>query len=284
MTEPKRAKSDQGRPDRAGAGDRASTNQRTALITGPTAGIGRGYAEALARRGYDLVLVARNTERLRQLADELSGRYGTDNEVLSADLAADDPAPLATVERRLADPDRPIDLLVNNAGFGLRHGFLSNDVADEQRLLNVLVRAVLRLSKAAADPMVERGHGTIMNVSSVAGYAAYGTYGAAKSWVTAFSEALFVELGRKGVRVVAICPGFVRTEFHDRASLRVEGATGLFWLNVDDVIRDSMAWLERGSRKPVLVPTRRYRFFTQLIRHAPRRLVIGSRMMRMRSR
>lgn len=261
-----------------------ATQKRTALITGPTAGIGRGYAEALARRGYDLVLVSRNADRLRTLAEELTERYGTDNVVLPADLAAEDVAAMAPVEQRLADPDRPVDVLVNNAGFGLHHGFLRNDVTDEQGMLNALVRAVLRLTKAASGPMVERGSGAILNVSSVAGFAAYGTYGAAKAWVTAFSEAMSVELGRKGVRVVAVCPGFVRTEFHERARLRVDGMPGFLWLSVDQVVRDTMAWLERGSTRSVLVPTKRYRLFAQLIRHAPRRLVTGSRTMRMRPR
>lgn len=256
----------------------------TALITGPTAGIGRGYAEALARRGYDLVLVARDPGRLGEVAAELSERYGTENEVLSADLAAEDHTALEPVEQRLADPARPIDLLVNNAGFALHGGFLKNSSEDEQRLLNVLVRSVLRLSKAAAGPMTERGSGAIVSIASVAGFAAYGTYGAAKNWVTSFSEVISGELTRKGVRVVAVCPGFVRTEFHDRARIKVIGAPDAMWLSVNDVVDETMHWLERGRTNPVLVPSRRYRFAVQVLRHAPRRLVVGSKAFRSKPR
>src|SRR3954452_14017909 len=137
----------------------------TAMVTGPTAGIGRSFAAHLAASGHDLVLVARNRERLEKVAAELRQRYGAEVEVIVADLG--DRSQLATVEARHDDRTRPVDLLVNNAGFGLKRGFLDNTLEQEQYLLDVLVTAVLRLTRTAIEPMVERGSGSIVNVSSV---------------------------------------------------------------------------------------------------------------------
>ncbi len=158
----------------------------SSLVTGATAGIGHAFATHLARRGDDLVLVARDRQRLESVAKAIRNEYAVTVEVLPADLTVR--AELATVEARLADPARPIDLLVNNAGFGLKDRFLVNDVEAEQAMLDVLVTAVLRLSHAALGPMVERGRGGIINVSSVAAFLPRGTYGAAKAWVNRFSE------------------------------------------------------------------------------------------------
>ena len=151
----------------------------TSLITGATAGIGHEFARQLAARGHDLVLVARDTARLEEVAADLRATYGVQAEVLAADLT--DPDQLATVESRLAERERPVDLLVNNAGFGLKNGFLDNDIDTEQRQQDVLVRAVLRLTHAALGGMVERGRGGVINVSSVAAFLPRGTYSAAKA-------------------------------------------------------------------------------------------------------
>src|SRR6476469_518068 len=150
----------------------------TALVTGPTAGIGLSFAHQLAASGHDLVLVSRTPERLEKLAAEVRERYGVQADVIVADLG--NRAELAAVEARLADASRPVDLLVNNAGFGLKEKFLDNSVEAEQYLLDVLVTAVHRLSHAALGPMVQRASGSIVNVSSVAGYLPRGTYSAAK--------------------------------------------------------------------------------------------------------
>ncbi len=201
----------------------------TALITGATAGIGAEFARRLAAQGHDLVLVARDEDRLEATAADLKHRFGGAVAVLPADLADRDQC--ARVEARLADRDRPVDLLVNNAGFGTGHRFSRGQLADEERQLDVLVRAVLRLSHAAVGGMVERRHGGIVNVSSVAAWTPTGTYSAAKAWVTTFSEGLDAELAGIGVRVVAVAPGFTRTEFHDRAGMDMSSIPDWLWLD-----------------------------------------------------
>lgn len=243
----------------------------TALVTGPTSGIGAAFAERLAADGYDLVLVARDVPRLEATAADLRHRFGGTVEVLPADLA--DRAQLARVEARLSDGERPVDLLVNNAGFGLRTRFSRGDVDDEERQLDVLVRAVLRLSHAALGGMLERGEGGIVNVSSVAGYVPRGTYGAAKAWVTSFSEGLAMELAGTGVRVMAVCPGFVHTEFHQRADMDVGSIPEVMWLTPEQVVEQAMSDLRRGRR--VSIAGLQYRVLATLARHAPRGLAGG---------
>lgn len=237
----------------------------TALITGPTAGIGASFAHQLARRGHDLVLVARDEQRLSSLAAELEREYGVAAEVLVADLS--DRAALARVEARVADPDRPVDLLVNNAGFGLKAPFLENSVEDEQRMLDVLVTAVLRLSHAALGAMVARGEGAIVNVSSVAGFLPRGTYSAAKAYVTSMSEWADLTYRDQGVRVMALCPGFTKTEFHERMDVSRDSAPGWMWLDADRLVADALADLEKGRR--VSVPSKRYKVLTGLVRYTP---------------
>jgi uncharacterized protein len=237
----------------------------TALVTGPTAGIGRSFATALAGRGYDLVLVARDRTRLEELAADLHRRFGVDVEVLPADLA--DRVALATVEKRVADASRPVDLLVNNAGFGHRRPFSDNDVEEEQAMLDVLVTAVLRITHAAVRPMAARGSGAIINVSSVAGFLRRGTYGAAKAYVTSFTEWLDATYRGQGVRAMALCPGFVKTEFHQRMGVSRDSAPGWMWLDADRVVRYALEDLERG--KSLSIPSRRYRVLVTLARYTP---------------
>ena len=237
----------------------------TALVTGATSGIGKAFAGRLAQDRYDLVLVARNVERLDALAAELRATYGVGVEVLSADLAEDQGC--RTVEERLSDPSRPVDFLVNNAGFTLGRKFLSGDVEDEDRMLRVLVRAVLRLSRAAVPGMLERGYGTVVNVSSVASFVPQSTYSAAKAWVTSFSVGLAGDVAGRGVRVQALCPGFTHTEFHDRAGLDMRRTPEWLWLGVDEVVEQSMKALARGQ--VVCVPGRQYKTLVGLARHVP---------------
>ncbi len=228
----------------------------TSLVTGATAGIGHEFARQLAARGDDLVLVARDTARLEEVAADLRSTYGVQVEVLPADLT--DPAQLATVETRLADRARPVDLLVNNAGFGLKQGFLDNDIETEQRQQDVLVRAVLRLSHAALGGMVERGRGGVINVSSVAAFLPRGTYSAAKAWVNSFSAWAHNEYADRGVAVMALCPGFVKTEFHQRLGVdRDSSAPKALWLEADRLVRDALTDFDQG--KAMSIPSKRYK-------------------------
>lgn len=239
-----------------------------ALVTGATAGIGAGFVEALGARGDDLVLVARDEQRLEELAQRWRGA-GREVEVLPADLS--DRVGMASVEQRLADSGRPIDVLVNNAGFGLTQSFVGGDLAAEQAMLDVLVTAVLRLTHAAVPGMVERGQGRIINVSSVAGWIPGGTYSAAKAWVTSFTEGLALDLEGTGVRAVAVCPGYTRTEFHDRAGMRMGGVPDWMWQSVDDVVAQALRDVERGRVISVAGPL--YRSLGVASRHLPRAVV-----------
>lgn len=237
----------------------------TALITGPTAGIGRAFADALASRGHDLVLVARDKGRLDELAERLRTEHSVDVEVIAADLA--DRAALAVVEARLADPGRPVSLLVNNAGFGHKRPFVENTVDDEQEMLDVLVTAVMRLSHAAAAAMLSRGDGAIINVASVAAFLPRGTYSAAKAYVVSFTQWLDVTYRARGVRAMALCPGFVRTEFHERMGVGRGSAPRWMWLDADRLVRDALRDLDRG--KTVSIPGRRYKVITAAARYIP---------------
>jgi short-subunit dehydrogenase len=237
----------------------------TALVTGATAGIGLEFARQLAARGHDLVLVARNRPRLEQVAHDLGSSYGIDTEVLVADLA--DREQLATVAARLADPARPVAVLVNNAGFGLKGRFLDNSIEQEQAMLDVLVTAVLRLSHAALGPMVARGSGAVLNVSSVAGFLPRGTYGAAKAWVTRFSVWAHHEYRPRGVQVMAVVPGFVRTEFHERMDVDQSSAPAFLWLEASRLVRDALADLDAG--RGVSVPSKRYRAIVAAAQYVP---------------
>ena len=244
----------------------------TALVTGSTSGIGAAFAERLAARGHDLVLVARTVDRLDQQAAELRHRYGGAAQVLPADLA--DAEQLGRVEHRLTDASRPVAMLVNNAGFGVNRRFVADDVEVEERQLDVLVRAVLRLTHAALGPMVSRDSGSVVNVSSVAGWIPGGTYNAAKAWVTAFSAGLAGELAGTGVRVMAVCPGFVHTDFHRSGGMDVSAIPAWLWLTPDQVVDAALADLERG--RVVSVPSARFKVLSTLARHAPRGAVTAA--------
>lgn len=239
----------------------------TSLITGATAGIGRGFAEALAGQGEDLVLVARDRNRLVDVGHELRQRHGVAVEVLPADLA--DAAARKAVETRLAA--EPVTTLVNNAGFGVRQRFVGGAVAAEHEMLEVLVTAPMRLTNAALPGMVGRGNGRIVNVSSVAGWTASGSYAAAKAWVRIFTESLAMELRGTGVTATAVCPGFVRTEFHDRGGMEMSGVPGWMWLDVDAVVHRALRDSDRG--KTVSVAGTQYRLLSLAAQYLPRPVV-----------
>ncbi len=236
-----------------------------ALVTGGTSGIGAEFARQLAHQGYDLVLVARDDARLSSTADELSS-LGVDVETLVADLS--DRSDVDRVAARLEDATRPVDVLVNNAGFGMHVPLTAPDVAAHDRGFEVMCRAVLVLSGAAARGMRDRGHGRIINVSSTAGLLAMGTYSAIKAWVTSFSEGLSVELRGTGVTVTALLPGWVRTEFHQRAAIGTSKIPNSLWLDTEQLVSAALRDVDRG--KVISIPTVRYKVLVGLLRHAPK--------------
>ncbi|MGY5765570.1 SDR family NAD(P)-dependent oxidoreductase [Brachybacterium sp. DNPG3] len=240
-----------------------------ALVTGSTTGLGLEFAWQLAGTGHDLVLVSRDEDRLQAVADQIRDVHDVQIEVLAADLS--DRPRLERVAVRLTDPVEPVDLLVNNAGYGLRGGFLEIGVSDHERQMDTLMRAVMVLSHAAASAMVQRRRGAIINVSSLAGYTTSGPYAASKSWVTVFTESLAMELKGTGVTATALLPGFVQTEFHERACMNMEGLPRITWLKAPFVVEQA---LRDASRGVVLsIPSVKYRTAGEVSRLAPRPLV-----------
>ncbi|MFE3760918.1 SDR family NAD(P)-dependent oxidoreductase [Streptomyces sp. NPDC059104] len=250
----------------------------TVLITGASAGLGAAFARGFAAKGCDLVLVARDEARLESVADDLRHEFGAACEVLPADLL--DPEQCATVAARLADPARPVDMLVNNAGFGLPAPFPYNPVEDEERMLDLLVKVPLRLTHALLPGLRERRRGAVLNIASVAGLLPTGTYGAAKAWVTAFSESLRVDMEPYGVRVLAVVPGFTRTEFQERAGMDVSALRDAVWLEPEAVVDKALRDLAR--RRPVSITGRHYQAYALAARHLPRGFV-ARRLPRKRS-
>jgi len=234
----------------------------TALITGGTSGIGADFARSLAARGYDIVLVARDATRLAQMAAELP----TNVETISADLS--DRADVARIAERLEDTERPIDMLVNNAGFGIHTSLLTRDIAPLDRAFEVMCRTVLVLGGAAARAMRARSSGNIINISSTAGFITMGAYSATKAWVTSYSEGLSVELRKTGVQVTALCPGWVRTEFHERAGIRTNSIPDFLWVDSHSLVEKCLRDVSRG--KVISIPTVRYKTLIWFARHAPK--------------
>lgn len=224
----------------------------TALVTGASAGIGREFGNALAARGDDVVLVARDTHRLDQLAAELRTRHGIAAEVLTADLT--DERGVSAVEDRITQPNG-VDLLVNNAGFGTVGKFAELPIEGELREIQLNVVALVRLCRAALPVMIERGSGGIINVSSLACYQptpTNATYGGTKAYVTSFTQALHEELRGTGVTATVVCPGFTRTEFQERAGIDSSSVPGWMWQSADAVVSEALRDHDRG--RAVSVP------------------------------
>lgn len=240
---------------------------QTALITGATAGIGYEFAQQLAERGLNLVLVARNKERLEKIAAELQNDFAVSVNVLVADLSLRQD--IDVVAHRAAQSD--IELVINNAGFGLNQSFFEDGVDAEQGLLDVLVTSVMRISHAALPGMRERNRGGVINVSSVAGWMTSGTYSAAKSWVTSFSESLATQLRSENIHVMALCPGFTRTEFQDRAGMATHTIPNWMWLETKHVVQTALNDFESG--KPVSVPGIQYKVLAFVAKYFPRAVV-----------
>jgi short-subunit dehydrogenase len=239
----------------------------TALITGGTSGIGAAFTRALAARGDDLVLVARNADRLSDMATGLKERYAVSVETIAADLGVR--SDVLTIAERLTSTKRPIDMLINNAGFGIGAKLTDADTAPHERGIDVMITAVLLLCAAAGRTMRERGAGTIINVSSTAGYVAMGSYSAIKTWVTAYTESLANELHGTGVKVTALCPGWVRTEFHERANINISSIPSALWLDADRLVADSLE--DAADGKVISIPSKRYKVLMTICEHLPHR-------------
>ena len=240
-----------------------------ALVTGGTSGIGATFARQLAAKGDDIVLVARNTERLDEMAHELRG-MGREVEVLPADLSKR--ADVARVVKRLEDTAKPIDMLVNNAGFGMHSKLSDADSSGHDFAFEVMVRSVRELAAASARAMRARGRGRIINVSSTAGFITTSSgYSAIKAWVTNFSESVAGQVRPLGVRVMALCPGYTRSEFHQRAAIDMSKTPNWLWLDADRVVADGMRDLRLG--RTVSVPDWKYKGMVFAMRHLPRPLL-----------
>ena len=241
--------------------------QSWALVTGATVGIGESFTRLLAHNGYNIVLVARDLPRLQERAQGLESTFGVATTVIQADLATD--AGCKTIEDFITN--NQIDVLINNAGFGINKAFTMSQLDTEQQLLDVLVRTPMRLMHVALPGMKERNKGVIINVSSVAGWIAGGTYSAAKSYLTVLSESLHTELSSTNVKVSALCPGFTRTEFHQRGRMSMKGLPAFMWLNSDKLV--AKAWKDAVGGKVVSVPGWQYQLLTFVMRNAPRPMV-----------
>jgi len=242
----------------------------TALITGGTSGIGAEFSRQLAHSGNDLVLVARTASRLDETASSLRAEFGIAVETLSADLAIRDD--VLRVAQRLTDSTRPIDLFVNNAGFGVHARLTDVDAASvHEHAFDVMCRAVLILAGAAGRTMRERGSGRIINVSSIAGLVTMGSYSAIKAWVASYSQGLSVELRNTGVTVTALMPGWVVTEFHERAGIRTGSIPSFMWIEASTLVKSALRDSARG--KVISIPTVRYRAIGWFARHLPRRTI-----------
>lgn len=235
-----------------------------AIVTGPTAGIGAAYAKLLAAKGYNLVLVSRDLKRLEQTAADLTAKHAIETKVLSADLTTD--KGIASLADFIAKNE--IEVLINNAGFGLNSSFVKSSAADEQSVVNILVTAPMQLSHAVLPQMVARKSGTIVNVSSVAGYFAAGHYSAAKAYVTVLTESMHAEVSKHGVNVSALCPGFTKTEFHQRAKMKMDALPSFMWLDADFLVAKS--WADAQAGKAISIPGWQYRVMVWIAKNAPR--------------
>jgi len=209
--------------------------------------------------------VARTTDRLQSVADGIRDRYEVEVEVVTADLSTD--AGMQAAANALTDTTRPVDLLVNNAGASLAGWFGTTDIADEDRQLDLLVRAPMHLMDAAIKTMAGRGGGQIINVSSVAAFTPRGVYSAHKAWLLNLSRWADVHYDDVNIAVQALCPGFVRTEFHQRGEMDVSGVPKWMWLKSDKVVAASLRDLDRD--KAVSIPSARYKALALLARYLP---------------
>jgi short-subunit dehydrogenase len=241
----------------------------TALITGASSGLGEEYCWQLAAARHNVVLVARSENKLNRLSRRIEQSMGVHAEVIVADLATQEGRD--RVVARIQQDERPIGLLVNNAGFGLGVPFRENSLENEIEALDVMVRAVMELTHAAVRAMFDRGQGAVLNVSSVASETGMGTYSAHKAWVKAFSEGVAEELRGTGVTVTAVMPGMVQTGFHDKTGIGPRDVPSISWVTPETVVSESLAAVRRGQT--LVTPSIRYKVTSFATKHAPRWMV-----------
>jgi hypothetical protein len=238
-----------------------------ALVTGATAGIGESFCRLLADNNYNIVLVARDLPRLQERAIQLEAKFNVETHVIQADLSTD--AGCSVVEQYLAS--NQVDVLINNAGFGLNKAFTMSELKAEQEMFDVLVRTPMRLMHVVLPGMKQRNKGVLINVSSVAGYIAGGSYSAAKSYLTVITESLHTELANTNIKVSALCPGFTRTEFHQRGRMSMKGLPSFMWLNSDKLV--AKAWSDALKGKAVSIPGWQYQLLVFVIQALPRSII-----------
>jgi len=238
-----------------------------ALVTGATSGIGESFTRLLAENNYNIVLVARDMPRLQERARELEAKFRVETHIIQADLSTD--AGCAVVEQYIAN--NQVDVLINNAGFGLNKAFTMSDIDAEQQMFDVLVRTPMRLMHVALPLMKQRNKGVIINVSSVAGFIAGGTYSAAKSYLTVLSESLHTELAGTNIKISALCPGFTRTEFHQRGRMSMKGLPSFMWLDSDKLV--AKAWSDALKGEAVSIPGWQYQLLVFVIQTLPRSII-----------
>lgn len=238
-----------------------------ALVTGASSGIGWHFADLLAREGYDLVITARDTERLNHLAGEFHLKSGSNVEVITADLTTEHG--ISLIENRLATGD--IDVLINNAGYGLNKSFTASEVKDEIAVMRILCEAPMRFIHSVLPSMINRNSGIIINVSSVAAWITGGHYSAMKSYLMVLSESLHTELAETAIKVCSLAPGFTHTEFHQRGKMKMDALPNFMWLDADYVVET--AWRDAKNGEAISIPGRVYRALYMVTRFAPRKLV-----------
>jgi short-subunit dehydrogenase len=238
-----------------------------ALVTGATSGIGESFTRLLAENKYNIVLVARDLPRLNECALQLQAQHKVGTHIIQADLSTD--TGCAIVEQYIAN--NQIDVLINNAGFGINKAFTVSALDAEQQLLDVLVRTPMRLMHAALPLMKQRNKGVVINVSSVASFIAGGTYSASKSYLTVLTESLHTELAETSVKISALCPGFTRTEFHQRGRMSMKGLPNFMWLDSDALV--AKAWRDALKGEAISIPGWQYKLLVFVIQRLPRSIV-----------
>jgi len=238
-----------------------------ALVTGATSGIGESFTRLLAENNYNIVLVARDVPRLQERALGLQEKFNVETHIIQADLSTD--AGCAAVEHYIVN--NQVDVLINNAGFGLNKAFTISALDAEQQMFDVLIRTPMRLMHVALPLMKQRNKGVIINVSSVAGYIAGGSYSAAKSYLTVISESLHTELAGTNIRISALCPGFTRTEFHQRGRMSMKGLPSFMWLDSDKLV--AKAWSDALKGEAVSIPGWQYQLLVFVIQTLPRSII-----------